>query len=118
VVSALREAERTAPEQFNEQDRGLVTIALQNAFYVLLHAGSVEAGVTSTVAQGGDTDSNGAIAGALLGAVYGRDAIPRPWRRAVLSARALPGTPHPRPSWLWPVGVQELAEALLLAGTA
>ena len=37
-VSALREAERTAPKHFNDQDRGLVTIALQNAFHVLLHA--------------------------------------------------------------------------------
>ena len=31
-----------------------------------------------TVMAGGDTDTNAAIAGALLGAVHGRDAIPAP----------------------------------------
>lgn len=31
--------------------------------------------------RGGDTDTNAAICGALLGAVYGRDAIPAQWDR-------------------------------------
>ncbi len=35
------------------------------------------------VLLGGDTDTNAAIAGALLGAVHGRDAIPSTWRRAL-----------------------------------
>jgi ADP-ribosyl-[dinitrogen reductase] hydrolase len=31
------------------------------------------------VALGGDTDTNGAVAGALLGALHGRTALPAPW---------------------------------------
>jgi hypothetical protein len=67
---------------------------------------------------GGDTDTNGAIAGALLGAVYGRRAFPGRWLRAVLSCRPsrYTTTAHPRPTELWPVDALELAEALLLAG--
>jgi len=57
---------------------GLVLIGLQNAFYQLLHAPSFEDGVVDTVMRGGDTDTNGAIAGALLGAVHGRAKVPPP----------------------------------------
>ena len=41
----------------------------------------------ATVRRGGDTDTNAAIAGALLGAVHGRDAVPLQWRQMVLSCR-------------------------------
>jgi ADP-ribosylglycohydrolase len=97
---------------------GWVLTALQNAFWQLLHAPSLEAGVIDTVSRGGDTDTTAAIAGALLGAVHGRDAVPDRWRRAVLTCRPLPGTAtrHPRPMEFWPVDALELAEALLAAG--
>jgi ADP-ribosylglycohydrolase len=95
-----------------------VLIALQNAFYRLLHAPSVEEGIVATVAQGGDTDTTAAICGALLGAIHGREALPPRWRRAVLSCRpqAVTGAVRPRPAEFWPVDVMELAERLLLAG--
>ena len=92
-------------------------IALQNAFFELLHATSLEQGVVGTVRRGGDTDTNAAIAGALLGAVHGRAAVPPQWRSMVLSCRPL--APHarvPRPAQYWPVDVLEIAECLLLAG--
>jgi ADP-ribosylglycohydrolase len=97
---------------------GWVLIALQNAFYQLLHAPSFEEGVVATVMAGGDTDTNGAIAGALLGAVHGAGAVPPRWTRAVLSCRPLRGTPtaHPRAVEFWPLDALELAEALLGAG--
>ena len=41
-------------------------IALQNAFFELLHAASLEEAVVRTVRRGGDTDTNAAICGALL----------------------------------------------------
>lgn len=65
-----------------------------------------------TVMAGGDTDTNAAIAGALLGAVSGRDAIPPQWLRSILSCRPLPqsGTSHPRPIEFWPVDALRLAE--------
>jgi ADP-ribosylglycohydrolase len=97
---------------------GHVVIALQNAFHEALHAESAEAALVRTVGQGGDTDTNGAIAGALLGAIHGRDAIPLRWRRSVLSCRALPETAKPRPAEYWPVDLLQLAERLLIAGKA
>ena len=47
--------------------QGFVLIALQNAFFELLHAPDLQTGVVNTVRRGGDTDTNAAIAGALLG---------------------------------------------------
>jgi ADP-ribosylglycohydrolase len=66
--------------------------------------------------SGGDTDTTAAIAGALLGAVHGRQAIPSRWLHALLSCRTLSGTRHPRTEEYWPVDALELAEALLCVG--
>ena len=114
IVATLEAAEREPPSEYQHQ-MGWVRIALQNAFYQLLHAGSLEEGVVRTVMAGGDTDTNAAIAGALLGAVYGRDEVPLQWRRMVLTCRAHRGTAVPRDVTYWPVDALELAERLLLA---
>jgi ADP-ribosyl-[dinitrogen reductase] hydrolase len=110
-------AARAAPPADYWKKQGWVRVALQNAFYQLLHAPSVEDGLVTTVAQGGDTDTNGAIAGALLGAVHGRAAVPAQWREMILSCRphALRAR-HPRPMAYWPSDALELAECLLIAG--
>jgi ADP-ribosyl-[dinitrogen reductase] hydrolase len=102
------------PADFLRQ-QGWVLIALQNAFYRLLHAPSLEEGIVATVNAGGDTDTNGAVAGALLGAAYGRAAIPARWILPVLACRASieAGAPRPRPPVYWPEDALELAEALL-----
>ncbi|XXY49435.1 inositol monophosphatase family protein [Sorangium sp. So ce269] len=117
VLAALEAARRAPPRSFTHQ-AGWVVIALQNAFYQLLHAPSLEQGLVETVMAGGDTDTNAAIAGALLGAAHGRDAVPDRFRRLVLSCRPLPeaGAKHRRPPELWPVDAMLLAEALLAAG--
>jgi ADP-ribosylglycohydrolase/fructose-1,6-bisphosphatase/inositol monophosphatase family enzyme len=117
VQLALAEA-RHAPPRDYESRQGWVLIALQNAFYQLLHAASLEEGLVHTVGQGGDTDTNAAIAGALLGAVHGREAVPAAWRRAVRSCRPLRevGAQQPRPKEFWPVDALELAERLLMVG--
>jgi ADP-ribosylglycohydrolase len=116
VVDALARAATSAPE-CGGAHMGWVLIALQNAFHALLHARSLEDGVVATVRRGGDTDTNAAIAGALLGAVHGRDAVPAQWRRMVLSCRPLPSRAAlPRPLPYWPADVYELAERLLVAG--
>jgi hypothetical protein len=101
--------------------QGWVLVALQNAFHQLLHAVSVEEGVTRTVMSGGDTDTNAAIAGALLGAVHGREAIPTDWQRMILTCRPIAGLPtvhRPRPRAYWPVDALALAERLLCLGAA
>ena len=92
-----------------------MVIALQNAFYQLTHVSTMEEGVVATVMAGGDTDTNAAVAGALLGAVHGREAIPRQWRTMVLSCRpaAEPSASgHPRPAAFRPVDALEPAERL------
>jgi ADP-ribosylglycohydrolase/fructose-1,6-bisphosphatase/inositol monophosphatase family enzyme len=117
VRAALERAAVERPESYTRNE-GWVLIALQNAFYQLLHAPSFEEALVDTLGQGGDTDTNGAIAGALLGAVLGREAIPPRWRRTVLSCRpiAAASARQPRPIQFWPVDAMELAEALLAAG--
>lgn len=117
-IRADLEAAADAPPPDFMTHMGWVRIALHNAFHQLLHAPDAGQGIVATVAAGGDTDTNGAIAGALLGAVHGRDAIPARWRHRVLSCRPLATAPtrHPRPRVYWPVDVPELAERLLLAG--
>ncbi|MFW8600282.1 ADP-ribosylglycohydrolase family protein [Desulfobacterota bacterium M19] len=47
-------------------------MALQNVLYQLLHAASLVEGVVDTIMRGGDTDTNAAIHGVLLGAGCGR----------------------------------------------
>lgn len=113
VVVALERARSGRPDYATHH--GLVTVALQNAFFQLRHAGPEE-GLVDTVRRGGDTDTNGAIAGALLGAVHGVEALPRRWRAAVLSCVPVEGAPlvaRPRPSSCWPVDALVLAERLL-----
>ncbi len=77
------------------------TTSVRIAFWELLHAPSIEAALIDVANRGGDADTNGAIAGALLGAVHGERAIPARWRRLVLHAlenaapSALRDTYHP-----------------------
>ncbi|MGV1834310.1 ADP-ribosylglycohydrolase family protein [Rhizobium rhizogenes] len=115
IRAAIADAENGPPKDFLNQ-QGWVLIAFQNAIFQLLHSNSLEDGVVSTVSQGGDTDTNAAIAGALLGAVHGERAIPIQWREAILSCRPREGNPeivHPRPELYWPVECIELAAQLL-----
>lgn len=117
VREALEAARHDPPLCDTRGSEGWVKIALQNAFHELLHAPSLEEGVVATVRRGGDTDTNAAIAGALLGAVHGRGAVPEQWRSMVLSCRPLPPRARrPRPRACWPIDVMEIAERLLLAG--
>lgn len=113
----LRAARHAPPAEFQHQ-MGWVLTALQNAFFRLLSGAALDRALSDTVACGGDTDTNAAIAGVLLGAVQGRDAIPQQWRMAVLTCRpvALPGIRHPRPTDCWPDDALTLAEALLGSG--
>jgi len=93
---------------------GWVLVSLQNAFFHLSHSNFEEA-LISTVSAGGDTDTNAAICGALLGAALGRSAIPARWILPVLACRSTvdAGAPRPRPSTYWPDDILDLAEALL-----
>ncbi len=109
-----------APEAYYGGKSGWVLLALQNAFYHLVRGVTVEDALVATVGKGGDTDTNAAIAGALLGAADGLGAIPRRWVLPVQACRpheAL-GARNPRPMAYWPDDLAALAEALLAAKPA
>lgn len=65
--------------------RGLSTAYVVDTMQTVLHflftTSSFEECVVATVNQGGDADTTGAIVGAIAGAYYGLDAIPREWLR-------------------------------------
>jgi ADP-ribosylglycohydrolase len=115
LMKAVTGALAAPPSDYMRQ-QGWVLTAFRNALWQLLYAPSVEKGVVDTVMRGGDTDTNAAIAGALLGAVYGKDAIPAQWVEKLLSCRPEAGLAHvrhPRPECFWPVDALELAKQLV-----
>jgi ADP-ribosylglycohydrolase len=132
VGEALRQAGRgVGPADFQHQ-MGWVLIALQNAFRHLAAGSTTEAALIETVGCGGDTDTNAAIAGALLGAADGRASLPVRWVMPVLTCRPnvaladvnladvnLPDVnlhvARPRPDEYWPDDLLDLTEALLLS---
>lgn len=72
---------------------------------------SFEDGLRSIVEEGGDTDTNGASAGAVLGARFGADAIPAEWRERVERIRSWEGDPSV--GWLSRKPLDHYSEALL-----
>ena len=119
LMKAILDAPDSLPADYVHQ-QGWLIIAFQNALWQLLYAPSLEEGVVDTVMRGGDTDTNAAIAGALLGAAYGRDALPKQWVDKILSCRPKAGEPRvrrPRPECFWPVDALELATRLVAGGS-
>lgn len=101
IRDRLEEARTRRPPEYSRQ-MGWVLIAFQNALYELLHASTLEEGIIETLQCGGDTDTNGAICGALLGAVYGQEAVPRQWVEKIgqLYGKLAKGLANPR-DWTW-----------------
>ena len=115
IRERIEQAQTRRPPEYSDQ-MGWVLTAFQNALYELLHAPTLEEGIVATVGCGGDTDTNAAICGALLGAVNGRDAVPGKWVDRIVKCRPTPGTTRPRPEEYWPDDGLRLAEHLLQAG--
>ncbi len=115
LMNVIRAAATEPPANYVEK-MGWVLIAFQNTLFQLLHAANFEEAIVDTVMRGGDTDTNAAICGALLGAVYGRDVVPQQWVDCVLNCRPekdAQGVHQPRPEVFWPGDAMELAEQLL-----
>ena len=115
LTDAITGAAQSPPAEYHHQ-QGWVLIAFRNALWQLLHASSMEDGIVDTVMRGGDTDTNAAICGALLGAVHGRDGVPAQWVDALLTCRpeaGRAGVHHPRPEVFWPVDALDLATRLV-----
>jgi ADP-ribosylglycohydrolase len=109
VLAALEGARERVPLDFYRH-MGWVLTALQNAFFRLLHCASVEEALVRTVAEGGDTDTNACIAGALAGAVWGDSSLPQRWVAPLLACKS------PRPPAYACHDLPQLAEALVAIG--
>ncbi len=120
VLDALRLAATGQRPHDYQHQMGWVLTALQNAFYHLAAGTGIQEALIRTVGYGGDTDTNGAIAGALLGAEEGRTGLPVPWVAMVLTCRPDAGlhSHRPRPDEYWPDDLIDLTEALLLSRDA
>jgi ADP-ribosylglycohydrolase len=116
VVATLDQAAGGAPPADFQQQMGWVLTALHNAFFHLATTPDPVEALVQTVGAGGDTDTNAAIVGALLGAATGRRAWPVSMSLPVLTCRpdaGLAGVARPRPEEYWPDDLIDLAEALL-----
>ncbi len=81
-----RDARRVfAPSDGYHYDPGGWTVyTTRLALRALLDAEDFRSGVERVVRLAGDADTNGAVAGALLGAHFGVSAIPTSWLEALL----------------------------------
>jgi ADP-ribosylglycohydrolase len=67
-----------------EKEAGFTFTALTAALNAIHNAKTFEEGILAVLRGGGDTDTNCAIAGGLLGAKFGFSAIPETWRARLL----------------------------------
>ena len=69
--------------RFDGADMGFTLLSLKAAMISYWRAENFESGLSAIVEAGGDTDTNGAIVGAVLGARFGRTGIPTRWLHRV-----------------------------------
>lgn len=70
-------------------DQGFVFFTAGVALRSLAEARPFEEGLRSVVALGGDTDTNAAVTGALLGTLHGRDGLPTAWLERLADRHAI-----------------------------
>jgi ADP-ribosyl-[dinitrogen reductase] hydrolase len=86
VVKAARFAEDRSLDELVLDERhamGYTLKAMQAGLWALTQGGDFEEALIKIVNAGGDTDTNGAVAGAVLGALHGEGAIPARWLSCV-----------------------------------
>jgi len=81
MVKALKAVNKL---QYDELDASGAAVPLvQAAYWIVLNAIDFEEGLVRAVNLGGDAATFGSVAGTLLGARFGEQAIPERWREAV-----------------------------------
>ncbi|MFC7249309.1 ADP-ribosylglycohydrolase family protein [Halomicroarcula sp. GCM10025324] len=78
----LVETIRLVPDVVDEnqlENTGYVVHTLQTSLYEALTADNAAEAITASVNRGGDTDTLGAVTGAIAGARFGADALPDQW---------------------------------------
>lgn len=90
VVEAVEEASVSTLDElrFDGHDMGYTLLSLKAALISSWQAEDFEQGLRHVIGVGGDTDTNGAIVGAVLGARFGLGDIPERWRRREAEVRA------------------------------
>lgn len=76
------------------ENSGYVLSTLQTALYHILTADSAESAIVNAVNQGGDTDTIGAVAGAVADTRFGVSTLPERWLDALAVTDELPRS-HP-----------------------
>jgi ADP-ribosyl-[dinitrogen reductase] hydrolase len=92
VAEAIRSVERATLDALkldDPVDMGYTLKAMQVALWCTAQAGGFEQIVIGVVNEGGDTDTNGALAGAVMGARYGASSIPPRWLDNVADTQGL-----------------------------
>ena len=105
----LRDAMHRVPRELESDlpvavagEAGYVVHCIEIAFWFATHDRSLEEALIYLAQAGGDTDTNAAVAGALLGARYGETALPPRWIDQLVGAQ----------------GIGKLAEQLVREGEA
>jgi ADP-ribosyl-[dinitrogen reductase] hydrolase len=115
VISRMDQAKISMPAQMDTFQKGFCLVAFQATLYQILHTNDIRQALSDIVSEGGDSDTNAAIAGAFFGALYGINEIPTQWQWAVMTCESnIVHTKRPRPSIYWPTDILEIAEQLLL----
>jgi ADP-ribosyl-[dinitrogen reductase] hydrolase len=92
VAEAIHSVEGTTLDALkldDPVDMGYTLKAMQVALWCTAQAGGFEQIVVGVVNEGGDTDTNGALAGAVMGARYGASSIPPRWLDNVADTQGL-----------------------------
>ena len=94
-----RESQDNLPITVKDEG-GYVVHCVEIAFWFATHDRTLEDALVYLAQAGGDTDTNAAVAGALLGARYGETALPPRWMDQLVGAQ----------------GIARLAERLVVDG--
>jgi len=70
-------------------ETGYVVHCVEIAFWFVMHDRGLEDALVYLAQAGGDTDTNAAVAGALLGARYGESALPPRWMDQLVGAQGI-----------------------------
>ena len=92
----LREAIHRVPRETDSDlpisrpgEAGYVVHCIEIAFWFVTHDRSLEEALIHLAQAGGDTDTNAAVAGALLGARYGEVALPPRWMDQITGVQGI-----------------------------
>lgn len=88
-LAGISEFPHKGREQISSASRAVDT--LEAALWCLHHARDFEGTVVEAVNLGGDSDTIGAVAGQLAGAIFGASAIPARWMTSLVSRERLAG---------------------------